>query len=313
MNSAENQQSNAGQTSAPGLQATKPVLKGNGWAMAALVLWLLGFIASALSADQLLTSLRCGKAPRTIDCAELVRGGPPQTVFVTLTSFKPNWDGSVFQPDEQGRWISAEVPLVADGETTPHVIARVALAHVAGPLNDQNLKIALSKPELTGLISGRGLGDSSAVLASQNPGMDPASCWVVDLGAHPLDKNLMRLAFVAGLAVFAASIWMFVEKYRPGKPGEQVLEFMSPLVMFFKGLHALGRRLPYSRVTCGAILLPLAVAAIIYGSYLFVRLAAPQTVTQFGTEVLCIVVLQVGVALLVVAGSFLLTEADAAI
>jgi hypothetical protein len=307
MSTPEDPKTPTDQPASPESQGELPTPHENGWAIAAMILWIVGFACSGLGANELLTALRCGNAPRSIDCARLASSGPPETVFITLTSFKPNWDGYALYQDEHGRWINADVPLVADGETTPRVIA-----HVAQPLNAQNLQKMLSGPELTGLVTGRGAGDSSAILASQNPGMDPGSCWVVELGGHPFDKKLMSLVFVGGLALFAASIWMLVEKYRPGKPRQSTLEIMSPLLMFFNGLHALGRRLPCSRCTRGAVLLPLAIAVMTYGACLFVRLIAPQTVTQLGTFLLCIIALQIGASLLAVACSFLLIEGDIA-
>jgi hypothetical protein len=60
------------------------------------------------------------------------------------------------------------------------------------------------------------------------------------------------------------------------------------------------------------VLLPLAIAVMTYGACLFVRLIAPQTVTQLGTFLLCIIALQIGASLLAVACSFLLIESDLA-
>jgi hypothetical protein len=231
---------------------------------------------------------------------------PRAADFVTLTNFTAKLDGYIYYQDEHGHWTNASVPLVADGDQMPGVIVRVQQ-----PQNDQHLRDALSKREITGVVTSRGMfhGPSEA-LVSYNPGMDPGSCWVLTLDAHPYDKRTLCLVFFAGLALFTASIWMFVEKHKPAPHGQSSGGIhMSPLLVLIDGLHALANWLPLpNRRVCGAVLLPFAAALAAYGGYLFVTLAAPQTVTQVGTEVLCIGSLDMGVSLTVVALSFLLLD-----
>src|SRR5262245_11163379 len=276
------------------------------WGLAALIVWLLGMFASAFGGHELLTSYRCGASPSRIQCAELARRGPPGNDFITLTNFTPKLDGYVYYQDEHGHWCNANVPLVADGEATPQVIV-----HVQQPQNDQHLRDALTKAEITGVITSRGLfREPSNALVGYNPGMDPGLCWVLTLDAHPYDKRTLSLVFFAGLALFTASIWMFVEKHKPAPNGQMSGGIhMSPLLVLVDGLHALARWLPLpGRRACGAVLLPFAAALAAYGGYLFVKLSAPQTVTQVGTEILCIGSLDMGVSLTVVALSFLLID-----
>lgn len=286
----------------------KPEPKDQQWGFAAVILWLFGFIFSGVGADQLLTSLRCGDSPRKIDCAQLAESGPPGSDFITLTNFKPNLDGYIYWQDERGNWTSADVPLFDTGGDTPRVIVRFQQPH-----NADNLRNAVSQPEITGLVKGRGLfPEPAAMMTHYNPGMDPGSCWIVALGERPYDKRLVTLAFVGGLALLTASIWILVEKYRPGKPGASVLPHMSPLLMLFGGLHALARYIPLSRRACGVVLLPIAAAFVVYGGYRFVELAAPRTVLQMSAELYCIGAIQIGVSMLVLSGSFLLVQADPA-
>jgi len=286
-------------------------LRDNYWGFAALIVWLLGMFASAFGGHELLTSYRCGTSPSKIACADFAHRGPPGNDFITLTNFTPRLDGYIYYQDEHGHWIDANVPLVADGDALPSVIV-----HVQQPQNDQHLRDALSKQEITGVVTSRGLfREPSAALVNYNPGMDPGSCWVLTLDAHPYDKRTLCLVFFAGLALFAASIWMFVEKHKPsphGQPSASMVH-MSPLLVLVDGLHALANWLPLpSRRVRGAVLLPFAAALAAYGGYLFVKLAAPQTVTQVGAEVLCIGSLDMGVALMIVALSFLLIDRPAA-
>jgi len=269
--------------------------KNQQWEVAASILWILGLVFSYFGAHELLTSFRCGDSPRRIACAQLARSGPPETAFVTLTNFTPKLDGCIHWHDQRDHWTMADVPLLADGDATPHVIVQVKQAHSA-----ENLRNALSQSELTGVITGRGLCQNpSAMLASNNPGMDPASCWVVEFGARPLDKRLMSLVSLGGMTFLAAGIWMLFEK------------LSSPL-MFVSGLLALGRRFPISRRSRGAILLPVALAVSLYGGYHFVKLASPQAAAQMGDEFFAIGALQMGTSLVVVAGSMLLFAGDPA-
>lgn len=274
------------------------------WGFAGLILWLLGFLFSFFGAHELLTSLRCGATPRKIDCAQLARGGPPGTAFVTLTNYSPNLNGYIYCQDQQGHWTSADVPLLADGEDTPRVIV-----HIQQPHSADNLQNALASPELTGTITGRGVfAESSAILVNYNPGMQPETCWILQLNGHPFDKTTMSLVFFGGVALLTLSMWMFVEKTGPGEPGDVVLARMSPLLMLVNGLHALGRWLSLPRRPCGAVLLPFAVAVTAYGAYLFAALTAPHAVAQFGPEILAIGAIQMGVSLLVVAGCLLMLK-----
>src|SRR5262249_19669775 len=146
------------------------------------------------------------------------------------------------------------------------------------------------------------------ILVNYNPGMQPETCWIVQLNGHPFDKSTMSLVFFGGMALLSVSMWMFVEKTGPGEPGDVVLARMSPLLMLVNGLHALGRWLGLPRRPCGAVLLPLAIALTAYGGYQFAALTAPQTIAQFGPELLAIGAVQLGMSLLVVASCLLLLK-----
>jgi hypothetical protein len=278
--------------------------RGLDWGFAALIMWLLGFVASGIGGHELLTSLRCGTAPSRIECGELARSGPPDNDFITLTNFTPKLDSYIaFQ--EEGHWTAADVPLVAEGQATPEVIV-----HVQMPQSDGHLRDLLSGPEITGIITSRGLfREDSNTLAGYNPGMEPNACWVITLNERPHDRGLLSLIFVGGLALFGASIWVFVEKHRPYKLGESVLPVMSPLIMTVDGLHRLANWLPLpSRRVCGAVLVTVSVTAVAYGGYLFLSLTSPRTQMHIGTELLCLAALELGVAIATVGLSFLLIE-----
>src|SRR5262245_44286293 len=143
-----------------------------------LIALIVGFATSLIGGHELLTSLRCGKAPARATVAELGRHGPVAGDYVQLSDFEIEWQGYLYWTDENGRWTSCDVPLRVVGSAAPPRV----LARVYGVNGDADLRRVLAGSELTGIVTGRGLyGQSAAALASYNPGIEPAACWIVSV------------------------------------------------------------------------------------------------------------------------------------
>jgi hypothetical protein len=275
----------------------------------AIIAWVFGLVMSIVGGHEMLTALRCGDTPVPMTAAQLGAQGPSTSDFVTLSDYELHWDGYVYWQDEQGRWTSCDVPLKAAGSSAPpRVLIRVCNAQ-----SEADLRAALEGKELTGIVTGRGLfGEYGAALASYNPGIDPAACWIVTLGKQPLDPTLLSGIFAGGVALFALGIFLFVYvKPRKG-PEQAALRMMSPLILVVDGLHALADWLPLpSRRVCGLVLFPPFAALAAWGSYRLWTAVQPGTSTvaaALGVEFPAILAVDFGVSFALVALSFVLVE-----
>jgi hypothetical protein len=272
-----------------------------------LIIWIIGFAMSGMGGHEFLTSLRCAKQPAQVSVAELAHVGPAGNDYVSLTDFEVAWNGYLCFRDEQGRWQSCDVPLrVAGSAAPPRVLLRVYQ-----PQNEEHLRQLLSGPQLTGIVTGRGLGgDCAATLAAYNPGIDPGACWIVGFNHKPTDPRLMGGVFILGLGLFTLSFLLFAHCRQRSSPEQSVQRAMSPLLMLVEGVHFLADRLPAgSGRICGAIALVPSAAIAIWGGWKF-WLASQVSAGEahMGAEILGIVAVDFGFSLAVVALSFMLAK-----
>jgi hypothetical protein len=271
---------------------------------AGLIVWLIGFLMAGLSGMELLSSLRCGTTPMPISCAALSAKGPPGSHYITLTGFTPKYDGYIYWADEQsGRWSSVQIPLLDGNSPQPPVVATVF-----NVTDDASLHQALSKPELTGMLTQLGLrGDAATAIANYNPGVDPNDCWLLEVGGKPQDRTLMAGLFIGGLVLHTVAIFLFARP-RPAnyQPSAMAMASMSPLLVAVNGLHELARRLPIPRWVWGAIMLPPALVLAYFGSLWFWRSAQASTGAGFESELMAVGGLLFGVSFTCLALSFLI-------
>ncbi|HZN34635.1 MAG TPA: hypothetical protein VFB80_12495 [Pirellulaceae bacterium] len=272
-----------------------------------LIALIIGFATSFIAGHELLTSLRCGASPSPASVAELAQHGPTAGDYVRLNDFEVEWQGYIYWPGEDGRWTFCDVPLrVAGSAAPPRVLARVY-----GAANDAELRRLMAGSELTGIVSGHGIrGEGAAALASYNPGMDPGACWIVSINRHPADSRLLGGIFAAGVGIFTLSMFLFVYCRPRATPEQAVLKMMSPLLIMVEGLHALSDWLPAgSRRICGAVLFAPGAALAAWGGYgLWQAARASAAEVGAGPEILAILALDFGVALALVALSFVFVE-----
>ena len=277
-----------------------------GGSFLAIIALAIGLVMSIISGSELITSLRCGEQPAATTVAELANRGP-KSGWLTLRDYEIQWDGYIYWADEQGQWTTCDVPLRAAGsQAPPRVLLRVGQVR-----SDAELRQVLAREELTGVVTGRGLhGEYGAPLAANNPGIDPAACWIVMLDKRPVNPLLLGGLFAAGLALFTSANFLLVYVRQPSSPAQASLRVMSPLIMVVDGLHMLSDRLPRgSRWVCGLVLLPAMIGLSSWsGLRLWQILQGTAGESPFGAELLPIVGLNFGISFALIAVSFLLVD-----
>ena len=285
-----------------------PFRVANMWTpLGVIIVWFAGIMMGVMGGATLLQSLRSGNSPAEVTCARLGSMGPPGTHYVTLSEFTARWDGALSWTNEEGRCAYVLVPLGDRQQTPANVIAKVYW-----PESEQFVRQMLSQPKMTGMIEHRGLdGDSCANLSRANPGLDPEKCWVVHAEAKPYDARWMGLVFLAGIALHAASLFLFARPRPEGQPS-MALPMMSPILMLVDGLHALANALPLSRRMWGVMILPPAFALFAYGGYQFVQLALGNVIATEAGDLLASFLVVAGSSFSILALAFLVTEAPEA-
>jgi hypothetical protein len=212
--------------------------------LAGVVCLVVGWAGTFIGIDELRLALQGANPPQTISCAELAARGPGDNAHVTLTDFTARWDGSLtWSNSPNGPWYAVDVPLVPTGRlrgAPPRDIC--AVITFTNVRNSAQLKKALSRGRLTGMIKSRGQPGNPGFLAQRNPGIRLDRCWAIWEGYRAWSPVAAGGLVGGAVLLFALGVVLIVRGSQPSAPTDQNAQTVAAVMVPLAHILALFSR-----------------------------------------------------------------------